>query len=83
MRAGTHAVRWSATSGGALTPPLCRRVARVQLIQCQCKLQLQIANLGINNVFLIKPSLFDHAVYISHLVQTPGHFRSESKARDW
>ena len=26
MRAGTHAVRWSATPGGALTPPLCRRV---------------------------------------------------------
>ena len=26
MRAGTHAVRRSATSGGALTPPLCRRV---------------------------------------------------------
>ena len=26
MRAGTHAVRRSATLGGALTPPLCRRV---------------------------------------------------------
>ena len=26
MRAGTHALRWSATPGGALTPPLCRRV---------------------------------------------------------
>ena len=26
MRAGTHAVRWAATLGGALTPPLCRRV---------------------------------------------------------
>ena len=26
MRAGTHAVRWSAMPGGALTPPLCRRV---------------------------------------------------------
>ena len=26
MRAGTHAVWWSATPGGALTPPLCRRV---------------------------------------------------------
>ena len=25
--------------------------SRVQLIQCQCKLQLQIANLGINNAF--------------------------------
>ena len=26
MRAGTHAVRWAATLGGALTPPLCPRV---------------------------------------------------------
>ena len=26
MRAGTHAVRWAAMLGGALTPPLCRRV---------------------------------------------------------
>ena len=26
IRAGTHAVRWAATLGGALTPPLCRRV---------------------------------------------------------
>ena len=26
MRAGTHAVQWTATLGGALTPPLCRRV---------------------------------------------------------
>ena len=26
MRAGTHAVRWAATLGGALTPPLCRKV---------------------------------------------------------
>ena len=26
MWAGTHAVRWAATLGGALTPPLCRRV---------------------------------------------------------
>ena len=26
MPAGTHAVRWAATLGGALTPPLCRRV---------------------------------------------------------
>ena len=26
MRAGAHAVRWAATLGGALTPPLCRRV---------------------------------------------------------
>ena len=25
MRAGTHAVRWAATLGGALTPPLCHR----------------------------------------------------------
>ena len=37
MRAGTHAVRWAATLGGALTPPLCRRV---ELIQCQCKSRL-------------------------------------------
>ena len=29
-------------------------MSRVQLIQCQCKLWLQIANLGINNAFLIK-----------------------------
>ena len=26
MRAGTHAVRWASTLGGALTPPLCHRV---------------------------------------------------------
>ena len=57
--------------------------SRVQLIQCQCKSRLQIANLGINNAFLIKSSLFDHAVYIRHLVQTLGQFRSESRARDW
>ena len=36
---------------------------RVQLIQCQCKLQLQIANLGLNNAFLIKSSLFDPPVW--------------------
>ena len=42
--------------------------SRVRLIQCQCKLRLQIPNLGINNMFLIKSSLFDHAVYICHLV---------------
>ena len=57
--------------------------SRVQLIQCQCKSWLQIANLGINNAFLIKSSLSDHAVYIRHLVQTLGQFRSESRARDW
>ena len=44
--------------------------SRVQLMQCQCKSQLQITNLGINNVFLFKSSLFDHAVCIRHLVQT-------------
>ena len=57
--------------------------SRVQLIQCQCKSRLQIANLGINNAFLMKSSLFDHAVYIRHLVQTLGQFCSESRARDW
>ena len=57
--------------------------SRVQLIQCQCKSWLQIANLGINNAFFIKSSLFDHVVYICHLVQTLGQFRSESLARDW
>ena len=57
--------------------------SRVQLIQCQCKSQLQIANLGINKAFLIKSLLFDHTVYIRHLVQTLGQFRSESRARDW
>ena len=46
--------------------------SRVQLIQCQCKSRLQIDNLGINNAFLIKSLLFDHAVYILHLVQTLG-----------
>ena len=55
----------------------------VLLIQCQCKSRLQIANLGINNAFLIKSSLFNHAVYIRHLVQTLGQFRSESGVRDW
>ena len=57
--------------------------SRVQLIQCQCKSRLQIANLGINNAFLIKSSLFDHAAYICHLVQTLGQFHSESRACDW
>ena len=57
--------------------------SRVLLIQCQCKSRLQIANLGINNAFLIKSSLFDHAVYIRHLVQTLGQFCSETRARDW
>ena len=57
--------------------------SRVQLIQCQCKSRLQIANLGINNAFLIKSSLFDHAVYIRHFAQTLGQLRSESRARDW
>ena len=53
--------------------------SRVQLIQCQCKSRLQIANLGINNAFLIKSSLFDQAVYIRHLVQTLRQFRSKSR----
>ena len=44
--------------------------SKVQLIHCQCKSRLQIANLDINTAFLIK-SLFGHAVYIRHLVQTP------------
>ena len=43
---------------------------RVRLIQCQCRSRLQIANLGINNAFLMKSSPVDHAVYIRHLVQT-------------
>ena len=54
--------------------------SRVQLIQCQYKSRLQIANLSIN-VILIKSSLFDHTVYIHHLVQR--QFRSKSRARDW
>ena len=44
--------------------------SRARLIQCQCKSRLQMANLGINNAFLIKSSLVDHTVYIHHLVQT-------------
>ena len=43
---------------------------KVRLIQCQCRSRLQIANLGINNAFLMKSSLVDHTVYIRHLVQT-------------
>ena len=57
--------------------------SRVWLIQCQCKSRLQIANLAINNVFLMKSSLFDHAVYIRHLVKTPRQFCSKSRACDW
>ena len=57
--------------------------SRVRLIQCQCKSRLQIANLGINNAFLIKSLLFDQAVYIRHLVQTPRQFCSKSRACDW
>ena len=53
--------------------------SRVQLIQCQCKSRLQIANLDINNAFFNQI----HAVYIRHFVQTSGQFRSESRARDW
>ena len=53
--------------------------SRVQLIQCQCKSRLQIANLDINNAFFNQI----HAVYIRHFVQTSGQFRSESRACDW
>ena len=56
--------------------------SRVKLIQCQCKLRLPIANLGLDNVFLIKSSLFDYAVYICHLVQTLRQFRRKSRALD-
>ena len=55
--------------------------SRVRIIQCQCRSRLQIANLAINNAFLMKSSLVDHAVYIRHLVQT--EFRSKSRACDW
>ena len=55
----------------------------VQLIQCQCKSWLQIVNLGIKNMFLIKSLLFDHTVYICYLVQTLRLFRSKSRACDW
>ena len=44
--------------------------SKLRLIQCQCRSRLQIVNLGINNAFLMKSSLVDHAVYIRHLVQT-------------
>ena len=40
------------------------------LIQRQCKSGIQTADHGINNAFLIKSLLFDHAVYTSHLVWT-------------
>ena len=40
--------------------------SRVQLIQCQCKSRLQIANLGINNSFLIKSTLFTSAILSRH-----------------
>ena len=40
--------------------------SRVQLIQCQCKSRLQIANLGINNAFLIKSTLFTSAILSRH-----------------
>ena len=43
--------------------------SRVQLIQCQCKLRLQIANLAINNTFLIVLSLttlFTSAILSRH-----------------
>ena len=55
----------------------------VQLIHCQCKSRLQIANLGTKNAFLIKLSLFDRAVYIRHFVQALRQFHSKSRARDW
>ena len=51
MRAGTHAVRWAAMLGGALTPSSIVSQSRVHLIQCQCKSRLQTTNLGINNTF--------------------------------
>ena len=57
--------------------------SRVQVIHCQCNSRLQIANLGINDAFFIKSSLFDHPVYIRHLLQTPRQFRRKSRARDW
>ena len=40
--------------------------SRVQLIQCRCKSRLQIANLGINNAFLIKSTLFTSAILSRH-----------------
>ena len=40
--------------------------SRVQLIQCQCKSRLQIANLGINNAFLIKSTRFTSAILSRH-----------------
>ena len=56
--------------------------SRVLLIQSQCKSRLQIANLGINTTFLIKSLLFDHAVYIRHLVQTLRQFRNPQKIKN-
>ena len=79
MQPSTHAVRWAAMLGGALTPPLCQR--RVQLIHCQCKSRLQMANLGIHKTLLIKSSLLDHTVYICHHVQTLRQFCSNSRVR--
>ena len=56
--------------------------SRVQLIQCQCKLQLQTANLGINNAFnqivVVWPRCL-HPPSCPPLIQ----FRSKSSVRDW
>ena len=54
----------------------------VQLIQYQCKSRLHVTN-QIKQRVLIESSLFDHALYIHHLVQTLRQFYSKSRARDW
>ena len=80
MRAGTHAVRWAATLGGALTPPLLQ--SRVQLIQCQCKSQLQTANLGINNAFNQIVVVWPRCLHPPSCLSLR-QFRSKSSVRDW
>ena len=61
--------------------------SRVRLIQCQCRSRLQIANLGINNAFLMKSSLVGVSwlttLFTSAILSRYGQFRSKSRACDW
>ena len=55
--------------------------SRLRTIQCQCRSRLQIANLGINNAFLMKSSLT--TLFTSAILSRQRQFRSKSRACDW
>ena len=75
--AGTYAVWWSAWQGRALTPHCVTEYSPVNPVSN--------TNLwsGHKQGILIKLSLFDHAVYMRHFVQTLRQFHSEASVCDW